>query len=153
MTVQLTSSAFASGGRIPERYTCRGEGVSPPLAWQHLPAETESLVLIVDDPGAPNGVFAHWVVYDLPTVPGRLDEGVGTEDGGPSEGVQGRNDYGHVGYGAACPPMGETHTYYFRLYALDAQLDLPPGATRAQVLDALRGHVLSQTEMQAQFGR
>ena len=151
--MQLTSSAFASGARLPERHACTGAGVSPPLAWAYLPAETVSLALIVDDPNAPGGVFAHWVVYDLPPMPGRLEEGAGAEEPGPPGAIQGRNDYGRLGYGAPCPPRGEAHTYFFRLYALDTRLDLPPGATRAQVLDAMRGQILAQTEMQAEYRR
>jgi Raf kinase inhibitor-like YbhB/YbcL family protein len=151
--MQLTSTAFTSGGRLPARHACTGQGVSPPLAWAYLPAGTVSLALIVDDPNAPGGVFAHWVVYDLPPIPARLDEGVGTADGGPPGATQGRNDYGELGYGAACPPRGDAHTYFFRLYALDSRLDLPPGATRAQALAAMRGHILGQTEMQAEYRR
>ena len=118
-----------------------------------MPAATVSLALIVDDPGSPGGVLTHWVVYDLPPIPARLDEGAGAEDAGPPGATQGRNDYGQSGYGAACPPRGDAHTYYFRLYALDSRLDLPPGATRAQVLAAMRGHILGQTEMQAEYRR
>ena len=104
--MQLTSTAFPSGGRLPERHACTGPGISPPLAWAYLPAGTVSLALIVDEPNPPGGALAHWVVYDLPPIPARLEEGAGTADGGPPGATQGRNDYGELGYGAACPPRG-----------------------------------------------
>lgn len=150
--MDLMSNAFASGETIPDKYTCDGENVSPPLAWAGVPEGTEALALIVDDPDAPNGVFVHWVLYNVSPERRALDEGISPGNVG-DVGSEGRNNFGDQGYGGPCPPTGPAHTYYFRLYALDAPLELPAGATRAQVLEAIDGHVLAHTEMQGRFGR
>lgn len=154
MAIELTSTAFDSGETIPTQYTCDGENVSPPLSWQDVPEESESLVLICDDPDAPQGAFAHWVLYDLPARLRRLPEGVAAQDRPEVGGKHGRNDFGRNHYEGPCPPQGDpAHHYYFRLYALDTTLDLPPGAARAQVIDMMQGHVLEQTEMIGLFAR
>ena len=149
----LSSDAFESGGTIPARYTCEGENVSPALRFEGVPAAAQSLVLICDDPDAPNGPFAHWVLYNLPADQGRIDEGF-DPDADNLAGAPGRNEIGNHGYEGPCPPTDdEPHRYYFRLYALDAPLDLLPGATRAQVLDAMQGHIRAQTELMGRYGR
>ena len=150
--MDLMSSAFTSGETIPNKYTCDGENVSPPLAWTGVPEDTESLALIVDDPDAPNGVFTHWVLYNISPERRALGEGLSPGNVGDIA-VEGRNNFGNQQYGGPCPPTGPEHTYYFRLYALDAPLDLPAGATRAQLLEATKGHVLDHTEMQGRYGR
>jgi Raf kinase inhibitor-like YbhB/YbcL family protein len=153
MTIELTSSAFESGDNLPMRYTCDGAGVSPPLQWRYAPDETKSLVLICDDPDAPRGAYSHWVLYDIPPRIQQLPEGVSPGGRLSWGGVQGRNDAGHVQYTAPCPPSGPAHHYYFRLYALDEQPELPPGATRQQVLDRIRDHIMDQAELISLYAR
>lgn len=149
--MDLMSSAFASGNTIPDKYTCDGENVSPPLNWTGVPEGTAALVLIVDDPDAPNGVFSHWVLYNMSSERRVLDEGVSPGNVGDI-GAEGRNDFGNQRYEGPCPPTGPAHTYYFRLYALEAPLELPAGATRAQVLDEMH-NVLAHTELLGRYGR
>ena len=151
--MDLTSNAFDAGGTIPARYTCDGENHSPDLAWSSVPPEAQSLVLIFDDPDSPNGPWSHWVLYNIPPDQGALSEGV--QHGGqlPWGGVQGRNDFGDVGYGGPCPSHGSTHRYFFRLYALGEKLDLTPGATRAQIMDRIHDQVLDSTELMARYTR
>ncbi|MFZ6030139.1 MAG: YbhB/YbcL family Raf kinase inhibitor-like protein [Chloroflexota bacterium] len=151
--MKLTSTAFEAGGAIPPRYTCQGEDLSPPLDWNTVPDGTKSLVLICDDPDAPNGPFSHWVLYDIPPEQLGLAEGIPPKGRLDFGGAQGRNDFGTVGYGGPCPPIGETHRYYWRLYALDAPCELLQGATRAQVFDWIHDHLLEQTELVGTFTR
>lgn len=143
MTIQVTSSAFHEGGSIPTKYTCDGQNISPPLSWSVIPDGTKSIALIVDDPDAPRGDWVHWVVYDLPTSLRELPEHVPNEKILGNGGRQGTNDFGKIGYGGPCPPSG-THRYFFKVYALDKELGLAPGASKAQLLMAMEGHVLSQ---------
>lgn len=147
--IDLVSTAFDPGGFIPDRYTCLGNNISPPLEWSKIPDEAESLALIMDDPDASGGMFVHWVLYNLPPDMNGLPENYKP---GADVGV-GRKSSGRPGYSGPCPPVGDTHRYYFRLYALDSRLDLTSGATRAQVIDAMREHVLAETELIGQFGR
>jgi Raf kinase inhibitor-like YbhB/YbcL family protein len=146
MTIQLTSSAFQEGGAIPKKYTCDGQNISPQLDWSGLPAQAKSLVLVVDDPDAPGGTFVHWVLYGLPADLKSLPEGAST-------GVQGVNDFRKNGYGGPCPPKGNPHRYYFKLYALDMDLSLKPGASKADVEKAVRGHILAQGQLMGKYGR
>ena len=148
----LTSPAFHDGEPIPRRYTCDGADVSPALAWSGAPAETESYALICDDPDAPGGTWVHWVLYDLPPSVTALDEGIASVDRPDSGGVSGTNDFGRLGYGGPCPPRG-THRYYFRIYALDTILDLPPGATRRQLLRAIDGHIVAEARLMGTYER
>jgi hypothetical protein len=145
MSMQLTSTAFADGGNIPRKYSCDGENLSPPLAWSGIPQGAQSLVLIADDPDAPAGTFVHWVLYDLPAELSELPEGV---HGMGSEGV---NGFRKSGYGGPCPPRGSIHRYYFKLYALDNQLGLKAGATKAEVEKAMQGHILAQGQLMGRY--
>lgn len=139
--MELSTPAFAPGARIPARYTCEGEDVSPALSWTAPPAGTRSLALIVEDPDAPGRTFTHWLAWGID--PGCA--GLGEGERAPREG---RNDFGAPGYRGPCPPVGHgPHRYVFRLLALDAELDLPPGASRGQVERALAGHVLAEAEL------
>ena len=131
--MKLQSTAFKDGEMIPGKYTCDGANVSPPLSWNALPTGTKSLGLICDDPDAPGGTWVHWVYYDIPPETTGLPENVASLQHPQSGGSQGKNDFRKIGYGGPCPPGG-THRYYFKIYALDAMLALPPGATKAQVL-------------------
>src|SRR6266540_582145 len=134
--LEITSGAFQDGDTIPRRHTCEGENASPPLAWAGVPEGTRSLALIVDDPDAPVGTFTHWLAWGVDPGAGGLDEG----QAAPREG---RNGFGTPGYAGPCPPPGHgRHRYFFRLHALDAELDLQPGAGREELERALEGHVL-----------
>jgi len=152
MTIELTSTAFNAGEAIPAIYTCDGDDISPPLQWQNVPEGTGSLALIMDDPDAPRGTWVHWVLYNIPPSTGGLPENVAPADSLPGGGSQGRSSWNRVGYGGPCPPSG-THRYFFKLYALDAELDLAPGATKEQLLAAMEGHVLAQGELVGTYAR
>lgn len=150
MALDLTSTAFTHGGEIPAKYTCEGKDISPPLAWQGVPTGTKSLVLIVDDPDAPDPAapkmtWVHWVVFNLPHGDTGLPEGAGAT-APPKGAVSGLNDWKRNGYGGPCPPIGR-HRYFHKLYALDEVLSLGAGATKADVEAAMRGHVLATAEL------
>lgn len=147
MTIAMTSSAFKEGDTIPRLYTCDDKNVSPPLAWTGVPTNTVSLALIMDDPDAPSGTWVHWVLYNLPP------NLAGLEQGKTGVGVEGKNDFGRLGYGGPCPPRGSNHRYDIKLYALDKMLDLKSGATKAQVENAMRGHILARGQLMGRYGR
>jgi Raf kinase inhibitor-like YbhB/YbcL family protein len=149
----LQSPSFSGGGSIPKKYTCEGSDVSPPLQWSDTPTNAQSFALIADDPDAPAGTWTHWIVYDLPGNLRQLPEAVPKQATIPGGGSQGVNDFGKIGYGGPCPPPGNPHRYYFRLYALDKKLDLKPGATRQQVVDAMQNHILAQAELMGTYKR
>jgi Raf kinase inhibitor-like YbhB/YbcL family protein len=151
--LQLTSPAFPPGGTIPRDYTADGRNVSPPLRWDDVPAGTESLVLIGEDLDAPSGLFTHWLAYNLPADLTGLDEGVPTDRTLPDGTAQGTNGFGKVGYGGPSPPRGRPHRYVFRLSALDAKLDLPPGAGRDELISAMFNHVLAEGDLTGTYGR
>ena len=143
----LESSAFDHAGAIPGRHTCEGEDVSPPLRWTNVPEGSRSLVLVVDDPDAPGGVFAHWLAWGLDPAADGLSEG----ERPPSEGA---NDFGTAGYRGPCPPPGHgRHRYVFRLYALDTELELSAGSGKAQIEQAFEGHVLMTAELVGTYER
>jgi len=152
-TLTITSPAFESGGRIPRINSCDGKDRSPALAWSGVPASAKTLALICDDPDAPVGTWVHWVLYDLPAGQAGLVEGIPTSpmlEGGARQGL---NGWSRTGYGGPCPPPGKPHRYFFRLYALDAALSLSPGATKQEVLDAMKGHVVGQGELMGTYVR
>jgi len=155
--MELSSPAFEPGDRIPDRHTCAGEDLSPPLTWRGAPEGVRSFTLIMDDPDAPAGTWVHWVLYDLPAGATGIEEGVPenlSAEGGGSHGVcWGVRSYGRVGYHGPCPPPGKPHHYSFRLYALDTRLDLPGEATKEQVERAMEGHVLARAELVGLYGR
>jgi hypothetical protein len=143
----LESSAFQHARSIPDRYTCEGEDLSPPLRWANVPEGTRALALVVDDPDAPSGVFTHWVAWGLDPAAGGLGEG----ESAPGEG---KNDFGTTGYRGPCPPPGHgRHRYVFRLYALDAELELGAGAAKGELERALEGHVLTMAELVGSYER
>ena len=147
MSIQLTSDAFASGQSIPAKYTCKGKNISPALAWTEPPAETQSLALIMDDPDAPAGTWVHWVLFNIPASTRNLQEDM------PADSMSvGKNSWGDMRYGGPCPPSG-THRYFFKLYALDSNLSLSPGATSNQLLQAMQGHILAQAELMGTFSK
>ncbi|MBM3696195.1 MAG: YbhB/YbcL family Raf kinase inhibitor-like protein [Actinobacteria bacterium] len=137
--MRLTSPAFGEDEAIPERFTCDGADLSPPLSIEGIPDGTACLALIMDDPDAPVGTWDHWVAYDIPAAPA-IPEGV------KALGTAGRNSWRRTGYGGPCPPFGE-HRYFFRVYALDGPLGLKPGASKQQVLEAMPGRVLAEASL------
>lgn len=151
MALELSSPVIRNQ-TIPPHYTCDGDNVSPPLQWGDAPPKTESLALIADDPDAPGGTFTHWVLFNIPADVTELPEDVRHDEILPNGARQGLNDLGKIGYGGPCPPGG-THRYYFKLYALDTRLDLNPGASKEMVLDAIRGHVIAETEIVGRYSR
>ena len=149
MAMTLSSSAFQQNGHIPSKYTCKGEDISPPLAWDGVPNGAKSLVLIIDDPDAPdpkapNMVWVHWVVYNLPSDTKGLRENAG-KAGLPQGASLGSNDFKKTAYGGPCPPIGR-HRYFHKLYALDITLDLGR-VTKAQIERAMQGHVVANAEL------
>ncbi len=149
--MHLTSTSFQE--QIPAKYTCSGANLSPHLAWSAPPTATASFTLIVTDPDAPRGTWVHWVLYNLPAGTWALPEGLPALSQLPDGALQGRNDFGEIGYGGPCPPPGPPHHYIFTLYALDAKLNLPVGATRAQVEAAMKGHILASGRLVALYQR
>jgi Raf kinase inhibitor-like YbhB/YbcL family protein len=146
MTLTLSSSAFAQGQSIPNDNTCKGRNISPALAWTDAPADTASYALIMDDPDAPAGTFTHWVIYNIPGTARSLAPGLSHDPTFTDGTAQGKNSGNRQYYEGPCPPSG-THRYFFKLYALDTRLELPPGATAQQVTQAMQGHVLAQGEL------
>jgi len=140
----VTSSAFAAGGSIPAKYTCEGANVSPPLNWTGAPEGTRSFVLICDDPDAPAGTWVHWILYNLPPNVDSLSEKTETVSALPNGAMQGTNDFGKVGYGGPCPPPGKPHRYFFKVYALDIDHFLKPGAHKDTVIGAMEHHILAE---------
>lgn len=153
MALPMSSPAFQDGDRIPIRYTCQGQDVSPPLAWGELPAGAKSLALIMDDPDAPGGVFTHWVFFNIPSDTRQLPEALLAQPQLPSGALQGKNDFGRIGYGGPCPPPGSPHRYRFTLYALEQPLDLKAGASKKQVLNAMQRHILAQGQLTGTYQR
>ena len=144
--MKITSSAFQEGGNIPSKFTCDGGDRSPPLQIAEIPSSAKSLALIVDDPDAPSGLFTHWIVWNISPQTNAIAEG------SAPKGVQGTSDFGKSGYGGPCPPSG-THRYYFKIFALDRELELPAGTKRSQLDAAMKGHVIAQGELMARYSR
>jgi len=150
MPFKLFSNAFAESGWIPELHSCQGADLSPSLEWSGEPGDTRSFTLIVEDPDAPVGTWCHWLLYDLPSNLHSLAQGY--KPG--ALGVSGLNDFGKLGYGGPCPPKGGPHRYFFKLYALDVHtLGLPAGVKRAELQNAVKGHVLAETQYLGRFQR
>jgi Raf kinase inhibitor-like YbhB/YbcL family protein len=147
MKLDVSSTAFSEGQSIPEKHTCDGENVSPPIQWSGAPANTKSIAIICEDPDAPSGTFTHWVLYDLAGTKKGLTEG---SSGGGKEGV---NGFGKKGYGGPCPPPGGAHRYFFRVYALDTQSLGKAGSSKQDVTAAMEGHILAQGELMGKYKR
>ena len=148
MSMTITSSAFAQNGSIPKQYTCEGKDISPPLAWSGAPANAKSLVLIVDDPDAPDPAaprmtWVHWVLYNLPATSTGLPEAVKALPAGTLEGL---NDWQRTGYGGPCPPIGR-HRYFHKLYALDSVLPDLGKPTKQKLEQAMKGHIVAQAQL------
>lgn len=154
--MKLESSAFAPEGLIPARYTCDGGHHSPPLSWNDVPTGTQSFVMIMDDPDAAAVIgktFDHWVLYDLPVDLRQLPEGLPSLERLPNGGTHGLTTRNALGYFGPCPPPGTPHRYCFQLFALDTLLDLEPRKTKAEILQAIAGHVLASAEMVGLYQR
>ena len=156
MSLAMSSPAFDHQGEIPALYTCDDRDISPPLVWDNLPAGTQSLALIVDDPDAPDPAaprmtWVHWVLYNLPAKPGGLAEAV-PASGLPAGTGQGLNDWKRTGYGGPCPPIGR-HRYFHKLYALDTSLSGLDRPTKAELEAAMQGHVIEMTELVGTYQR
>jgi hypothetical protein len=152
MSIAVTSPAFASMAPIPQKYTCDGADISPPLQWAGIPPQAKSIVCISDDPDAPMGTWVHWVVYDIPPTIDSLGEDQPKTDTLACGARQGKTDFGKIGYGGPCPPGG-THRYFFKIYALDAMLNLASGKTKHDIEKAMKGHILSQGELIGAYSR
>lgn len=150
MTIE--SSAFSPGKPIPQKYACEGGDTSPELRWTNAPSEAKSFALIVDDPDAPAGIWVHWVIYNIPAGTHELPAGMAKTATG-SRGQQGMNDFRKIGYGGPCPPPGKSHRYFFKIYALDAQLPVEPRATKRDIEAAIQGHVLATGELIGTYQR
>lgn len=151
--MNLTSTSFASGGNIPKKYTCDADDNSPALSWSGAPQGTKSFALIADDPDAPVGTWTHWLLYDLPATTTSLPENVSKVEEPPIGGRQGRNDFRKTGYGGPCPPPGKPHRYFFKLYALDQTMNLKAGASKKELEQVMRTHILAQAELVGKYGR
>ncbi len=149
--MRISSPAFETGKPIPEKHSCDGEDISPTLAWEDLPPGAKSLALIVDDPDAPRGTWDHWLVFNIPPAVKGLREGAGA-DNLPGQARHGRNSWNRNDWGGPCPPGG-THRYLFKLYALDTMLDLSQGASKAELLEAMDGHILDKAELMGTYKR
>jgi Raf kinase inhibitor-like YbhB/YbcL family protein len=149
VSIDVSSSAFADGGTIPERYSLLGGNVSPPLSWSGVPEDAVELAVLMQDPDAPSGTFTHWIVAGLAPSLDRLDEGAL-----PAGAVEGGNDFGEEGYGGPCPPPGHgRHRYVFRMLALDTELTLERGAGRRELERAMEGHVLGAAQLTGGYAR
>ena len=153
MKLTISSPAFQEGDKIPMKFTCEGEDISPELTWNKPPEETKSLTLLVDDPDAPDGVFTHWVLFNLPADKMMLPQGVPTQGRLPDGSLQGKNEFGKIGYSGPCPPQGRPHRYQFTLYALDRPLNLKSVVTKKQVVDTMRGHILAHDQITGIYQR
>ena len=150
-TMTLTTTAFKNNSPIPQRYTCQGEDLSPALGWSGAPSGTKSYALLCEDPDAPHGTYFHWVIYNIPPTERGLAENIAKRDTLPNGTRQGVNSAKQMGYMGPCPPPGGPHRYYFKLYALDAQINIPGEATRDQLLSAMQGHILAEGEVMGTY--
>ncbi len=151
--ISISSDVFENGGMLSSEYTCDGSDVSPGLSWDGIPEGTQSIALIVDDPDAPGKTWVHWVIYNIPAnssgLPAAVPKNKTLDDGS----LQGKNDFGRIGYNGPCPPPGKAHRYFFKVYALDTTSGLKSGVTKSQLEAAMSGHILAQGEMIGKYGR
>ncbi len=150
--LQLRSSSFPAGGAMPLRLTCNGAGDSPELHWPTPPAGTRIFAVVMSEPDAPAG-FTHWLAFNIPAGTRQLAEGASTHGAMPAGSAEGTNSFGRIGYGGPCPPPGKPHHYIFRIYALNAPLDLATGASGARIESAMSGHILAQGQIIGIYGR
>lgn len=149
----IKSADFKEGGEIPKKFTCEGEDISPELEWENVPEGTKSFALICDDPDAPVGVWVHWVIYNIPSNFRKLERNVPKVSKLENGILQGKNSWPRIGYNGPCPPPGKPHRYYFKLYALDTILNLKEGATKEELLNAMKGHILAEAQTMGTYRR
>lgn len=152
MEIKIKSPAFGEGGMIPLKYTCDGQDISPPLSWTTVPNDTKSIALIADDPDAPMGTWVHWVLFNIPANVQELPENIPPHKTLQNGAKHGITDFKKPGYGGPCPPSG-THRYYFKLYALDTEINLDSGITKKQLLKAMEGHILAEGQLMGKYKR
>jgi Raf kinase inhibitor-like YbhB/YbcL family protein len=152
MSLAISSPAFANGDSIPSDFSCNGRDVSPILNWTEPPSGTQSFALIMDDPDAPIGTWVHWVMFNIPASTRTLKEGIATDAQLTDGSIQGKTSAGSHGYHGPCPPSG-THRYFFKLYALDTLLSISANADKKELLAAMEGHILVNTELMGKFSR
>jgi len=152
MEIKIGCPAFEDGGTIPEEHTCDGMDVSPALTWTSGPEGTKTFALICDDPDAPMGTWVHWVLFNIPADVSELPESIPPERELENGARQGMNDFHKIGYGGPSPPGG-THRYFFKIYALDTEIDLEAGATKADLLRAMEGHILAEGQLMGKYSR
>ena len=153
MTFQISTNSFPAEGSIPRKYTCDGQDLSPALTWSGAPPKTKSFALIADDPDAPVGTWTHWLMWNIPASIQQLHESTSKDAQLTNGARQGQNDFRKLGYNGPCPPPGKPHRYYFKLFALDGDLDVKPGASRTEFESAMKPHVLAQTDVMGRYGR
>jgi Raf kinase inhibitor-like YbhB/YbcL family protein len=153
MKLELASASFREGESIPPKNTCDSEDISPSLKWSGAPDVAKSIALICDDPDAPAGTWVHWVLYNLPPSVVELPQAIPPSEVTPQGAKQGLNDFQRLGYGGPCPPPGKPHRYFFKLYALDTQLDLKTRATKKDVVVAMKGHILAEGQLMGTYKR
>lgn len=150
--MKISSQAFKEGEFIPKKFTCDGANVSPPLSWSEVPPKVKTFALISDDPDAPRGTWVHWVLFNIPASVTALPENVLKTRTIPNGARQGVNDSRGIGYDGPCPPGG-VHRYYFKLYALDSEMGLEPGCTKADLEQSMGGHILAQAQLMGRYKR
>jgi len=153
MSIQIICAAFKEGETIPVKYTCDGENVSPALNWSGAPENTKSFALICDDPDAPGRTWIHWVVYNIPATMTSLPEAVSMKKTVLNNIIQGTTSFRKIGYGGPCPPRGSAHRYFFKIYALDTELNLKAGASENELLKAMEGHILAKGQLMGRYSR
>jgi Raf kinase inhibitor-like YbhB/YbcL family protein len=151
MELAVLSAAFVMGAAIPDRHACAN--VSPPLSWGAVPTNTQSIAILCDDPDAPVGDWVHWVLFNLAPETRSLPENVARTAQLPGDAIQGLNDYNRVGYDGPCPPLGQTHRYFFKVFALDTRLALDSNTRKPDLLRAMHGHILAQGELVGLYSR
>jgi hypothetical protein len=144
MQLEITSKAFQNDGNIPSKYTCEGSNINPPLTIGNIPGNAKCIALILEDPDAPNGTFTHWIAWNI-----KPDASIAEES---SPGMLGKNDFGETGYGGPCPPSG-SHRYFFRVYALDSELNLDAGSDRKTMEQAMHPHVIAQGYIMGRYSK
>ncbi|MBU0546178.1 YbhB/YbcL family Raf kinase inhibitor-like protein [Patescibacteria group bacterium] len=145
--MKIENVIFKNNDYIPTKFTCDGLNINPSLKISEVPAETKSMALVMDDPDAQAGTWVHWVMWNIDPATVEI-----SENSVPAGAVQGTTDFGNTKYGGPCPPSG-THRYFFRLYALDTKLTLPPSTMKQDLENAMQGHVIGQAEMLGLYGR
>ncbi len=153
MSIQITCPAFKEGETIPVKYTCDGKNVSPALNWSGTPANTKSFALICDDPDAPMGTWVHWVVYNIPATITSLPEAIPMKKTVLNNIIQGTTSSRKIGYGGPCPPRGPVHRYFFKIYAIDTNLDLKAGASKNEIITAMKGHILAEGQLMGRYSK